>query len=242
MSIYKGRGVVIKEMLSGESNKNVILFLKGRGKTIVFARGAKKHNSKFLAGTQLFCYSDFLINHNGKIDVINQIDIITSFYKITSDYQSICYGNHMLEMCNKLLENNAECDDILLLLIKSLNQLTKKNINLKLVNTIFEIKFMQYSGYEISLCCKNCGKYEESYSHINHEGFVCNMCIDDEKGLIKISKNTSFAITYITVSKITEIFNFKVNEEVLQELMVVSDTIIKYYFNVKFVSKNNIFL
>ena len=61
MTISTIRGIVIKETFSGDSDKYIIIFAKDIGKVSVFAKGARKLKSKFLAGTALFTYGDFIV-------------------------------------------------------------------------------------------------------------------------------------------------------------------------------------
>ena len=64
MTISTIRGIVIKETFSGDSDKYIIIFAKDIGKVSVFAKGARKLKSKFLAGTALFTYGDFIVKES----------------------------------------------------------------------------------------------------------------------------------------------------------------------------------
>lgn len=54
---------------------NILLFLlKILGKFLIFAKGARKLKSKFLAGTALFTYGDFIVKESrGKYYLIQLI-------------------------------------------------------------------------------------------------------------------------------------------------------------------------
>lgn len=68
------RGIVIRELPSGESGKRLLVFAKGYGKVYVVARGAKNPKSKFLAGTQLFRTVTFkLIRERGFMQLLRLI-------------------------------------------------------------------------------------------------------------------------------------------------------------------------
>jgi DNA repair protein RecO (recombination protein O) len=239
MSIYNCRGIVLKELISGESNKTVVLLVKERGKIFAHARGARKQNSKFLSGTQLFSYSDFVIYDAGKFNNITQINLIDSFYKVSSDYEKLCYSNYFVEICEKTIQIGQPCDDILLLLLKCLQQLTKDIINPKLICVIYEFKFMKYSGYGIDIKnCSLCLNKVEQFNYIGNDGLLCNECSKKFANKTKISNDTIKALNYISKSEIENIFKFKVSDFVLNELVEINELLINHHLESKFNSKN----
>ena len=53
MGTEKLSGIVIREQVKGESNKQIVLLAKGVGRVVLSARGARKANSRLLAATLL---------------------------------------------------------------------------------------------------------------------------------------------------------------------------------------------
>ena len=151
MKTFKARGIVLRENPVGETDKYVDLLLKGIGKLSVSARGARKPGSKFLAGTQPFTYSDFVIYDSGKFNTMSQIDIIEGFYGLRNDYDKLCTGNYFLELCNKVIIPGEECDDLLLLLLKTLSALARDKVTPNIAARVFEVKFLQFNGYSPEL-------------------------------------------------------------------------------------------
>ena len=49
MGTEKLRGIVIREQVKGESNKQIVLLAKGVGRVVLSARGARNAKSKLLA-------------------------------------------------------------------------------------------------------------------------------------------------------------------------------------------------
>ena len=196
MSLYTSNGIVLKEIPTGENSKNIIVFLKDYGKVLISVRGGKKLNSKFFSGTQTFSYSNFNVYNNGKLSVLSQVDVINNFYNISKNYSSLCLASSMLEICNKVIEPMFETNEILLLLIKCLDKLNK-SFDSFFINIIFEFKFMQYSGYELSLYCIFCGEdnYTE-HNYISNEGIICQNCIKKEDSY-GVSISSLKAIKYI---------------------------------------------
>lgn len=61
MSYVKTTGIVIKEVHTGEADKILTIFTRNLGKITASAKGARRPRSRLIAGTQLLCYSDFVL-------------------------------------------------------------------------------------------------------------------------------------------------------------------------------------
>jgi len=237
MKSFKVRGIVLKEVFFAETHKFITIFAKDYGKISVKAKNARRSKSKFLAGTQLFTYADFMIETRGKYHVLSQVDIIESFYDIRLEYDRLCYANYFLEIADKSLMSDMESNNVLLLLLKTLKVACIDNINLELVARIFELKLLDYSGYrpEVQACIK-CGKNVELGSiYFSKEGIACNACVSSEgKGFIKLSQTTFYAIKYILNSDLASLYKFNLDECSLGELRVIRKLLMsEFEFNIK---------
>jgi DNA repair protein RecO (recombination protein O) len=161
MSTRKVRGVVLKETAAGESDKSITLLTKELGKISVSARGARKPGSKYLAGTQLFTYSDFVLFDGGRFFAVTQIDVIEQFYALRTEYEKLCCGMYFAELCDKMLPLGEACPEILYLLLKAFQALqgAQAPSAALLAARIFELKFLQACGYAPELtACAVCGE------------------------------------------------------------------------------------
>lgn len=232
MSSFKGRGIVLKQTNVGDSDKIVTLLLKDIGKVSVFARGARRQKSEYLASTEFFTYADFVITKSKKYFSFSEIDIIESFYSIRTNYENLCYGYYFLEIINKVVLEDMPCNDILLLLIKTLQVLTKENTNIKLVESIFNIKFLQYNGYYQKVdFCSCCGLELDDKSFSTCDGIVCSKCKPKYQNSTFISSDSIFTINYIITSDISLLYNFKVDNKVINELNTISRFLIKEHLS-----------
>ena len=59
--LTRTRGLVTKAVNFGEGDKILTLLSDRFGKIQVMAKGARRTKSKLMAGTQLFCYGDFVL-------------------------------------------------------------------------------------------------------------------------------------------------------------------------------------
>ena len=140
------RGIVLKEMLKGETSKQIIVLAKGLGKVWITAKGARKQKSKLLAGTQLFCYCDFQVYESKKYYYVDQIDMIESFFDLRLDIDKLSQAFYIVDLVEKTAFMGIEQDNILLLLLKTMQILSKGKCPPTLVSRIFEMKFLQTAG------------------------------------------------------------------------------------------------
>ena len=222
MKEFKVRGIVLREVFVGEADKILTIFAKDYGKISVRARGARRSKSKFLAGTQLFAYSDFIVFTRGKHYFLSQVDVIESFYDIRSDYDRLCYANYFLEISDKILMEGMESNNILLLLLKTLKAVCNDRMNLSLVARIFELKLLDYSGYRPEVqACNLCNKeVKEADIYFNREGIVCSKCvkISSKMDIFTLNETSIYAMRYILYSELSNLYNFNLDNHSLKEL------------------------
>ena len=217
------RGIVIRELPSGESGKRLLVFAKGYGKVYVVARGAKNPKSKFLAGTQLFSYCDFQTYKGKGFYAVTQIDIIENFYPIRSDIEKMAYASYLVELTDKVVMARAEEDQILELLIRALWLISKSEENISLLVRIFELKLLQLAGFMPQIDeCVICGRKDSlSYFSVEEGGTVCADCACENLHF-PISSGSIRAINYVLDSDMKRMFQFRVSESVLHELTLIT--------------------
>lgn len=228
MSVSKFRGIIIKEALLGEADKMLTFFTKEHGKYHARARGARKLKSKYLAGSHVFCYGDFVVFSGNSFNSITQIDIIESFYNLRVDYDSFAYGSYILEVLDKSTYEGSPNEAVLKLVLKTFQYMGKENSNLKIVFSVFIFKYMEFSGYvpETDICV-GCGvPMDKNELYFGREGTVCEKCRNIH-GARKISFSALYAINYIIQSEIKGIFNFNAKEDVIQDLMTAANIFIE---------------
>ena len=238
MKPFKARGIVLRENPAGESDKYVDLLLKGIGKISVSARGARKSTSKFLAGTQAFTYADFVIYDGGKFFTMSQIDIIDGFYGLRSDYDKLCYGNYFLELYCKVIIPGEECDDMLLLLIKTLSALRSGKVRPELSARVFELKFLKFNGYfpELKICAVCAGPLKEDVFFFS-DGCICHACAEKYSDSFRASPGFIQALNYIECADYTNMFSFEAGQGTLERLKRAFEVIFNAHINVKIKSR-----
>ncbi|GMQ56386.1 DNA repair protein RecO [Vallitalea sediminicola] len=239
MAEIKTKGIVISEMPIGENDKRIVMITKEKGKITAFARGARKMNSMFLAGSQLFSYGEYIL-YKGKSSAytIKQVQLIESFHNIRSDIDKLAYGLYVLEFCEYITQENVPNNYLMKLMLKTLQVLVKKVSDYDLTVRIFELKAMSYIGYTPNvISCVNCGEnYENYYFSIKLGGIICKTCSNEQKFVSNINNTTIYTMRYILSTSVDKLFSFQIDATIKYELTMIMKKYIEYHLNHKFKS------
>jgi len=230
METIKARGLVLREYETGESDKRLLLLCKGHGRMMIYARGARKPKSKFMAAAQLFTYADFVITVGRGFYALAQAQVIESFYGIRTDYDTLTAAHLVAEVCEKTLLENIACDDLLLLALKSLGYLNKpvrkqesdaddvliKFPPLQVAGVFFMRFYAQYGLTPDVEGCTVCGEEVKAGAYFCAEGLVCE--VHRPRYGLRISPAAIYALRHIFDSDLTGAFLFSARDDVVNEL------------------------
>jgi len=227
MSYLRTKGIVIKEVNTGEADKIITIFSKSQGKIFAHAKGARRPRSKLVASTQLLCYSDFMLFKGRDMFSINSCEVIEPFYEIRNDIIKLTYSAHMIDIISDVIQENQPSSRVLQLLLNTLYMLAKTDRKPELLAKIFEIRLMAILGYTPFVKgCMVCGKDEldKTFFSFKNCGLICSSkdCLSTDPYAMRIAPGTVKALCHIIYSKMDQLFNFSVSEEVLSELAYIS--------------------
>ena len=182
------------------------VFAKDIGKISVFAKGARNTKSKFLAASSLFTYGDFIIRTTTKTPTLLSADVIESFYNIRMDLSSAAYASYFAEFIDKAVIENVADNNTLLLLLKSLQKLSKNNSNTRLTGLIFQLRFLDILGYKPNM---------------------------EEIKPYSLSKTSIYAMEFILNANLNTAFSVNLDIEYIKELEDFVEKYIEYYIDIK---------
>jgi len=232
MKPIKVRGLVLREYEAGESDKRLVIFCKGQGRLLVYARGARKPSSKFMAAAQLFTYADFVLTQGRGFHALAQAQVIESFYPLREDYDRLMAAHLVAEVCEKTLWDDLESDSLLLLALKSLSVLAKGKILPLQVACVFLFRFFDVHGLRPQTdACIICNTKMPSAAKtaICPEGLVC----DTHKPALyrRLSNGAVCALQHILDSQLAQAYRFEAGESILQELRNAANFLWKIHFD-----------
>lgn len=225
MNIVKIKGIVLRQAYSSEADKIITILAKDKGKKTISAKGARFPKSPFLAGTQPFCYCNFIIYDKRPIANLNQIEVIETFYNIRNDLTKLSYAAYFMELAENSIVEEESSNELLALTLKTLQTLNKTNGDIKLIARIYELRLMKILGYMPELYeCVNCRQKIESrkYFDVYLGGTLCDKCKKASNKTLQLSLGTFSALEYIIYSDLKKLFNFRVSTLVLEQLTKIS--------------------
>jgi DNA repair protein RecO len=238
MPLVKVRGIVIKATNVGEADKIITLFTDRLGKIGVVVHGARKAKSRFIASSQIFSYSEFVLYSGRNLYTVNQAELIESFQVVLEDLYTLTYCSYMVELIDALIQNDEANTDLFLLFLKTMYLMTDPEIDRELLVRVFELKAMSIAGYMPNLGrCSICrGDNSPALFSVKHGGIICSNCTGNEVSGIKLSMETLSVMRYLMKINIEKIRTIKVSMSVKNDMKKILKNYIKYYLEREFKS------
>ena len=231
MANIKINGIVIAENNMGDYDKMLTVLTPNFGKISCVAKGARRPQSALLAGTQLFCFGEYMMYKGTNTYHINSCETIEIFYNLRTDLDKLKYAIHINKIIQDITEENENCYRILQLYLNTLYTISETDKNLDLVISVFKMRLLSILGYtpRIMKCTKCKEKDNLTKFSIKDNGFKCEACGRQDKSAIDMSESTKNAIKYVITAPPKKLFSFNLKDEGLEEFKLIS----KIYFNEK---------
>lgn len=231
MANIKMNGIILSENNLGDFDKMLTMLTPGFGKISCVAKGARRPKSALLAGTQTFCFGEYLMYKGTNTYHINSVEPIEIFYNIRTDLDKLKYAVHINKIVSDITHENQNSFKILQLLLNTLYTISETDKNLELILSVFKMRLLSITGFLPDIeKCTNCGKNNNIISFsIKDNGFKCQTCEKQDTSTIKMSESTRNAIRYIITAPAKKIYSFNLKDQSLEELKLIS----KLYFNEK---------
>lgn len=231
MANVKINGLVLAENNMGDFDKMLTLLTPNYGKISCVAKGARRPKSALLAGTQMFCFGEYLVYKGTQTYHINSVEPIEVFYNLRTDLDKLKYAVHINKIVQDVTHENQNCYKILQLVLNTLYTISETDKNLDMVLGVFKLRLLCILGFTPKVMeCTNC-KEEENliYFSIKDNGLKCKTCGKQDTSTIEISESTLNAIKYTVTAPPKKLYSFNLKDEALEEFKLVS----KLYFNEK---------
>lgn len=192
-------GVVVSSTPIGEYDKRVVLLTAERGKIHAFARGAKKLNSKLLAGTNPLTFAKFKLVSGKNAYVLLDVKIINYFEKLKNDLVRVYYGYYFLELSEYFSKENINETETINLLYVVFTALESDNkvFTPDFIKAIFEWKMFAIEGIMPDINSNICGK--------------------------KIMASTREGLDFVFKTTVTKLFSFNLSDESKKEFIELAE-------------------
>ena len=231
MSSLKINGIVIAENNMGDYDKMLTILTPNYGKISCVAKGARRPQSALLAGTQLFCFGEYLMYKGTSTYHINSCETIEIFYNLRTDLERLKYAIHINKIIQEVTEENENCYRILQLFLNTLYTISEIDKDKDFILSIFKLRLLCILGFTpITLKCKECSTTDNlTKFSIKDNGFKCENCGRQDKSSIDMSISTKNAIRYTISAPPKKLYSFNLKNNALEEFKLIT----KIYFNEK---------
>jgi len=240
MSIHKTEAIVIDRRDYRETSYLLSLFTADFGKIHAQAKGAKRRIDKFgsnfvpLSLNKIVFYTSI----HGSLNIIAQADLLDHFSGIDKDIEKYTFSSYFLELINATMGLGDKNKEIFLLLMSFLNFLDKED-KIPHIVQIFEIKFLNLSGFKPRLdCCVHCNGQIFNKSKFSYVlgGILCGKCFGDDLKAQNLMPGTIATLKHIENMELEKLRAFKIVPSVFIELERILRTFIDYHITEEFKS------
>lgn len=213
-------GLIIKETNVGEGDKIITILTPEYGKIQAIANGARSYKSKFIAGCQLFCYTNFVLSKKKDWFRVTSAEPIENFFDLRTSLEKLSLATYFCDLLHEIVTDAHGTDEIIKLALNTFYILTKSD-NLTQIKATFELRLMCLSGFAPELVnCTVCGRKEGITSFSISDGAVhCNNC--ERSGVILAG--TLSAMRHIALGDSKKLFSYEANSNVLAELSSIAE-------------------
>ena len=231
MASIKVNGIILSESNLGDFDKMLTMLTPGIGKISCVAKGARRPKSALLAGTQMFCFGEYLMYKGTNTYHINSVEPIEIFYNLRTDLDKLKYAVHVNKIVQDVTHENQNCYNVLQLTLNTLYTISETDKDLDFVLSVFKLRLLCILGFTPNIKkCTSCGEENDlEYFSIKDDGFKCKACGKQDKSALNMSKSTKSAIYYTITCPAKKLYSFNIKDEALEEFKLIT----KIYFNQK---------
>lgn len=220
-------GIVLSVMPSGEYDRRICLLTKEEGKITVFAKGARRPNSAFVACTQTFTFGTFRVYPGKNAYNLMGSEVTNYFSELRENYEWVYRGMYFCECAEYFSQEGSDGTEIMKLLYQSLRALSHPNLSPKLVRAVFDLRMITIDGEgpNVSECIRCRNSLQDMNAIPEHMSFslrlgglLCTKCEEQDPDAFRIHRGTVYALQYIVTAPIEKLYTFTLAEENLLEL------------------------
>ena len=117
------------------------------GKISCVAKGARRPKSALLAGTQIFCFGEYLVYQGSQTYHMNAVEPIEIFYNLRVDLDKLRIAVHINKIIQDVTHENQNCYKILQLVLNTLYTISETEKNLDMVLSVFKLRLLCILGF-----------------------------------------------------------------------------------------------
>lgn len=220
----KVRGLVVRVYEVNDSLRYVHMITYELGKVSAAFRGTMKFRGKFGNAIMPMSYSEFVLTSSDGLNYwLNEATLVTSFFKLSEDYDRFSLGSYAMDVANFMSVENQPDPGLLSLTLNTLWLLIKRReCDLRQIKAAFELRAAAIGGFLPDLTgCRDCG------TEISGDCFLslsdgCLLCVECAKmrrlaepdggelhdQLLPVAEPVLYAMRYVLCADPKKVFDF----------------------------------
>ena len=182
MAQYRDNAVVLRSYKLKESDRIVVFMTENHGKIRAVAKGVRKSGSRFGGRLEPMNHVDVQFYGGRELDIVNQVELITSPSSLRSDLDRMSRGMSMVEVVDQLGMEREATPHLYKMLVGALETLSKTNSDLVLGAFFLKLLTAEGARPELDVCvsCQSVignpdgGSY---YFNLDNGGVQCRECV-----------------------------------------------------------------
>jgi DNA repair protein RecO (recombination protein O) len=175
--LYRDKGVVLRTIKLGETDRIVSLLTQGNGKVRAVAKGIRRPGSRFGARLEPTSHVALQCYRGRELDVVTQVETIDAFRPLREHYGSLTHAISMLEAADQAAQERERNQPLYRMLVGGLRTLATNPS--ALVAPAFFWKLLSLSGFHPLLDeCARCSDDDGPFFAFDtgEGGVLCETC------------------------------------------------------------------
>lgn len=237
MESIKTRGLIIRSLDYGETNRMITVFTEDMGIVSATVYGAHSKKKGLGASSSVFTWGEIMLKESGGKYRAEEIAVREGFFPLSEDIIKLSAAVYFADLAYAAVGANNRDDGVLRLLLNTLYAMCYNGVDTKVAKTVFEFRLAAEGGYlPVTDMCTVCNDElsGEIYFDISRGGTVCSLCRSPEA--VHLPKASLDAIRYILSADDKKIFSFKADAQVFDAISKLSEDYISEHLGRRFKS------
>ncbi|MDW4232156.1 DNA repair protein RecO [Staphylococcus saprophyticus] len=238
--LIKQKGIIIKTIDYGESDKIITILNEYGAKVPLMVRRAKKSKSGLQANTQLFVYGLFIYSKWKGMGTLSSVDVIDQNYHLRLDIYESSYAS----LCTETIDRSMETDEISKnsyeLLYFVLDKI-RQGISAQLMSVVVLLKCMTKFGFNAVFDrCVITQSEDQSklvgYS-FKYDGAISENVAYKDTHAFQLSNKTLYLLDILQKLPINQMSSLSIHETIVDEMSELVILLYKEYAGMYFKSQ-----
>lgn len=238
--LMKQKGIIIKAVDYGESDKIITILNEHGAKIPLMVRRAKKVKSGLQATTQLFVEGLFIYNQWRGMGTLTSLDVIQLNYELRQDIFAHSYASLCVETIDRAMEKDEIVPQMYRLLTFAMHRL-QSDVSPQLVANIVMLKCMPRFGFDIDLSkCALTGDTQPAHlSHFSfkYDGIIAQHVAHQDPNALPLSNKTIYLTHVLKDLPLDKIKEIRIQATIVEEMSQLILLLYKEYAGMFFKSQ-----